>query len=352
MPIIKLNYPQVYFRVDHGKMIGDGHLFRNKALAAKMKEVGYDPIFVTRPHIGYDQNKFFPYKVLTLKEKFKTSNNQSDYREWLGVTQGEDVSECLSLVGGKEENIWIVDHYGIDIEWEKEMVARKQFVVSIDDLFRKHHSHIVIDHNLTADKNRYSNSIPDASFLMGPRYALLRNDICQAEEYVFGEQKSYLLFLGSVDDILFCKMISILRGFDLEKLVLLNPPRSYRPIKNEEVLSFCSDLPKLYEQQKMVFGACGVSHLERMLLGVPTVTCVVVENQVEVGKITEELGISCHIGDLRSLSSEDLKLKISEAIHSEPIRNKVSKGKNIISKNGVELVVKEIQGQIKKWQSR
>lgn len=348
-----MKYPQAYFRVDHGEKIGDGHLFRDKALAAKMKEMGFDPIFVTRPREGYNPQKFLPYKVLTLDIFLKSKNDSAPRCEWLGVTEKKDVAECLNIVGNTKGNVWIVDHYGISVEWEKEMILQGQFLVSIDDLFRVHHSNMILDHNLTAEKNRYTSTYPNTTFLMGTRYALLRDDICRAREYVFNEEKkSHLLFLGSVEDRLFYKLLSVLREFNLEKLILLNPPKDFQATKNEEILSFCNDLPKLYEKQKIVFGSCGVAHLERMVLGVPTVTCVIVDNQNEVGRRTDELGVSYHLGDLRDLSSDELKRKIGEVIYSPILlRDKVEKGKNIISKNGAELVVKEIQNKLKEWQS-
>ncbi len=349
MSIIELKSPQVYFRVDHGKLIGDGHLFRLKALAAKMKTMGFETLFITRAHEGFNPDKFLPFKLIQLKKYNSNQIYDKPYAAWLGVTEKEDQQECLDLVDQAKRNIWVVDHYGIGVAWEEEMILRGQMVVSVDDLFRAHYSHIILDHNLTADKNKYQNHLPDAVFLMGPKYALLRDDICRAPKYSYNaEKESYLLFLGSVDKELFYKFISALRKFSLEKLILLNPPESFQPEANEEILAFCDDLPKLYEKQKLVFGSCGVAHLERMILGVPTVTCVVVDNQIEVGIKTAELEISHHIGDLRSISTDVLKTKLGEIINSpQDLKSKTDKGKKLIFDNGTELIVREIQNKMK-----
>lgn len=354
MPIIEQKYPQVYFRVDHGQGIGDGHLFRDKALASKMKEMGFAPVFVTRPREGFNQSKFHPFSVITLKENTNKLNESSTYKDWLSVSEEVDAHECLSLVKNTPPAIWVVDHYGIEAAWEKAMLDGEQFVLTIDDLFRSHHSHMILDHNLSAERAKYRNTFTGSLYLMGPLYALLRDDVCKAPEYLFDEEKkSYLLFLGAAEEALFYKILEPLRLLNLEKLVILNPPAGFQARPSEEILSFCNNVPELYKTQKVVIGSCGVAHLERMALGVPSLTCVIVENQKDVGRKTEELEISWHLGDLRTINHDNLLQQLKIGLNSpELLKERVVRGKNIIAKNGAEKVVREIIAQITKWQSR
>ena len=46
------------------------------------------------------------------------------YRAWLGCSQAQDAAQCLhSLVEARIKNVsWlVVDHYGLDATWEKEL---------------------------------------------------------------------------------------------------------------------------------------------------------------------------------------------------------------------------------------
>lgn len=347
-----LKYPQVYFRVDRGGVIGEGHLFRSKALAAKMREVGFDPIFITRPDDNHNPSLFSPYKVLTLTPKI--NKEVLSYADWLGMPEIEDARECLEMTGIAKGDIWIVDHYGIGQKWEKIMMESGVFLLTIDDLFRVHQSHIILDHNLTADEKKYINQYSNTRFLMGPSYALLRDDISKASPYDYHTEKSsYLLFLGSVEKDLFDKFLNVIRMFRLEKLQILAPPSLMSPRNNEEIITFCNDLPSLYGKQKIVFGSCGVAHLERIALGVPSITCVIVDNQSEVGKKTNELDLTFHLGDLRTLSSEELYQKIDGALKSLGLlEEKAKKGRTLIRLDGRESVVKIIQEEFSKWISR
>ncbi len=340
--------PKVYFRLDQGLIIGDGHLFRCKALASQLQKQGFLVTFLVRPRDGFSREKFEPFNVICLKEHAEKLTIKSTYDQWLSVGQIEDANECLELAGNDSKNIFIIDHYGIGASWESIMVERQQIVIAIDDLFRTHHAHIIIDHNVTANGARYTNSYPEATLLMGPEYALLREDICRSPDYDLSKtEDSFLIFLGAAEDTLLQKILNSVRKLNLNKLVIL--ANSDFPImENETHLKFCSDLPAIYRKQKLVFGSCGVAHLERMALGVPTVTAVIVENQEEVGKKIDELNVSYHIGDLRNISQVELEQEIKKSYdHLNDIQIKALKGKNLISKSGTFKIVQFIFSLIK-----
>lgn len=343
---------KVFIRVDTGAVIGDGHLYRCKALASQFLSLGHSPVFVTRPGQGFLVEKFSPFNVITLKDKTAILSPDSTYSQWLGVEQQIDAQECLGLVGASTEHVWLVDHYGISFEWEEFLLKKNQFIVSIDDIFRTHNSHMIIDHNFTAEKQSYLNKYPRGKFLMGPRYALLREDICKSNDYTYFDQSSCLLFLGAVEKNLFDRLLSIIRSFNLPHLVLLNPPIDINIKTNEEVLRFCDDLPSLYNKQRLVFGSCGVANMERMALGVPTVTCSVADNQEKVGAKIEELGVAYHVGDLRYATNESIEEKIKIALNDHSVFSDIIiKAQSLVAKDGVKMIVEEVFKGFKEWQS-
>lgn len=346
---------RILIRVDSGAVIGDGHLFRCKAIAFEFQESGFLPVFITRPGVGFNAEKFQPFELILLNEKKHMLNANSSYAEWLGVSEADDANECILKANPSRNDLWLVDHYGIAHEWEKAIIQKGYFIASIDDIFRKHCSQMIIDHNFTADVELYKkqNSNPECHYLLSPQFALLRKDICESEDYTFTGQNSYLLFLGAVSRELFSNFLEALRALNLPRLVILNPPCRLDAQANEEVLDFCNNMPALYREQKLVFGTCGVANMERMALSVPTVSCSVVDNQKLVGDKIKALGIAWHLGDLRELTQEQIKDGIRPLLQDTKLLDEiVFKAKASVAKNGIKKIVREVLSDFTKWQSR
>ena len=84
--------------------------------------------------------------------------------------------EVISLI--KSENIatLIIDHYGIDEAWEKQVAPHLTKLVVIDDVKRRHNCDVLIDFkwrgsNTASAYEELTN--PDAVHLLGPSYALM-----------------------------------------------------------------------------------------------------------------------------------------------------------------------------------
>lgn len=346
---------RIFIRVDSGAVIGDGHLFRCKALAFQFQQSGVLPIFVTRPGEGFHPDKFKPFERIELNQKILTLDANSSYLEWLGVDEKTDAEECLAKTHSTKNDLWLVDHYGISGHWENILIQKHNFIVSVDDIFREHASQVLIDHNFTADVKLYEQKSlnPLCHYLLTPQYALLRKDICESEDYQPNNQDSYLLFLGAVSKELFNNFLEVLRELNLSRLVILNPPCSIEPRANEKILDFCGDMPGLYREQKLVFGTCGVANMERMASGIPTISCSVVDNQKLVGDKIKALGIAWHLGDLRDLNSEQIKDQIQPVLKNPDLLNEIIlKAKVSVSKNGISKIVNEVLTTFTKWQSR
>ena len=91
------------------------------------------------------------------------------YHAWLGCSQEDDAHECVLALNeaGVFSPTWlIVDHYGLDSQWENKMLenfcdSTKLFV--IDDLAdRSHNSSLLLDQNLFSKpiNQRYSELLP------------------------------------------------------------------------------------------------------------------------------------------------------------------------------------------------
>ena len=100
-------------------------------------------------------SRFSPHRVIALNDFEPCFDYGPGYRRWLGGDELNDLNECLAKAQPPGPSLWVVDHYGIGVGWEKGLVNRGDTVLTIDDLSRAHSTTIVLDQNITADLASY-----------------------------------------------------------------------------------------------------------------------------------------------------------------------------------------------------
>ena len=167
---------KIYFRVDASIHIGTGHVMRCLSLADEIQRHGHDVVFVMRPQVGdlcvYTQNRGF--KVLKLPKVSKPRNPDSDgdYQAWLQVSKSKDAKDFVSVAS--DADIVVVDHYGINCDWEKYVKSGIPCkLVAIDDLVRQHDVDLIVDQTHGANPNEYKSGSQVRHVLAGSKYALL-----------------------------------------------------------------------------------------------------------------------------------------------------------------------------------
>ena len=149
---------RVAFRVDSSIHIGSGHLIRCLTLANELRKYTSEIIFICRDLPGnlikrLEDAHYTVYLLRSLPEV--QVNSSDDYAAWLGVTQEQDAVETLTVLNEKNFDWIIVDHYGLDVAWEKAVKSVIGKIMVIDDLAnRQHDCSILLDQNyLTKHSN-------------------------------------------------------------------------------------------------------------------------------------------------------------------------------------------------------
>ena len=120
-------------------------------------------------------------------------------------TQQADASAVLRALDGRACSWVVVDNYALGATWERAMRASGARVMAIDDLAnRDHDADVLLDQNVYIDmEERYAGRVsPSCRLLLGPRYALLRDEFLQARASTSirgGTVSRVLVFLGGVD---------------------------------------------------------------------------------------------------------------------------------------------------------
>lgn len=208
-----------------------------------------------------------------------------------GATQHADAVATAAVQQGRlRPASWVVvDHYGLDQEWEREFTCAGIPVLVIDDLAnRSHVCDVLLDQNMIGEHHaRYRSLVPGgARLLLGGYYALLRQEFapaCIRREQLVADDlaQDVVVFLGAVDsDRLTLPLARALstqvRSGSLVVLV------GHLNQSGAEVLRWCSDegvrcvtglddLARVMETCRVFVGACGMTAIEAQALNIPCV---------------------------------------------------------------------------------
>ena len=287
------------FRVDASDQIGTGHFMRCLTLADALKQPGVQIRFISR-HLPEYLND-----ILTTKGHefalLKSAKNDAEMDElahslWLGVSQSEDATDSIQTLSDEIWDWLIVDHYALDARWESALRRTAKQIMVIDDIAdRQHDCDLLLDQNLYADmQTRYTGKVPThCQLLLGPRYALLRDEFRELHEHVKprnGSVKCVLVFFGGVDaDNYTGRAIEALSEADLSGLHVDVVIGSQHPCR-EQIIEICAQhefichiqtdkMAELMAAADMAIGAGGSVTWERCCLGLPTLAICTADNQ-------------------------------------------------------------------------
>ena len=323
------------FRVDSSTEIGTGHVMRCLVLADLLSQTqNSDIYFVSRRHQGNCSQLVIDrgYGLFTLPEPTVTVKSTDVYESWLGVTIYEDAKQTqkyIKRIGWVD--MLIVDHYGISQTWESNFRGQVGGILVIDDLAnRVHDCDWLLDHNYyRGAAKRYNELVPNACRLLcGPAYALVANNVVlaakQRKELANKLQKkdqlSCVVFMGGGDPGNYSKtVVELIADIDEEQRITLVAGKSnkhiasyladYQHKPNIDVLVSPSDYINLIGGADYTVCAGGVSVLERLMLGVPSIVFKIADNQTEICENLSGVGFIHYGGDIRELRSDRMRIR-------------------------------------------
>lgn len=307
---------KIALRVDASSQIGTGHFMRCLTLADALKTRGAQTRFVSR-HLPEHLRSKLASQGHELKLIETTNNDESldelAHASWLGVSQVQDAEDSIFTLSDENWDWLIVDHYALDIRWESKLRQIAKKILIIDDIAdRKHDCDILLDQNFYADmQTRYSGKVPEhCQLLLGPRYALLRDEFRRLHDQVkprTGPIQRVLVFFGGVDaDNYTGRVIEALSGADLADIqvdVVIGAQHPYR----EEIVAACSEsgfvchvqtdrMAELMAAADLAIGAGGSACWERCCLGLPALLVALADNQINIAKALDLLGACIYAG--------------------------------------------------------
>jgi len=348
---------KIAIRVDASALIGTGHFMRCLTLADELKRRGASICFVSR-HAPEHLRTMLVRRGHELRvldsDVLPIPAGSPAHACWLGTSQEADARDTLHALSDMTWDWLIVDHYALDARWETALRLKVGHILAIDDIAdRPHDCDVLLDQNFYTDMNtRYEGKVPQkCRLLLGPRYALLREEFRALREHVLprtGPVRSILVFFGGVDadNYTGCaiRALSKLGMPDIAVDVVIGAQHPSREPVEEECrrLGFAchvqtEHMAELMTKADLSIGAGGSAAWERCCLGLPTLIVTLAENQVAIAEALNSLGACIYLGAAASVNEITVLSELNKLI-SNPARFKNLSEKTYSMVDGVGAV--------------
>lgn len=326
------------FRVDASVQMGTGHIMRCLIIADELKrqEQSNFILFICRElkgnMIDFIKAKGYQVQVLppVLNEKTEADESINLDEQWLCTTWEKDAEQTIHILKQFPAVDWIIiDHYGIDMKWQKEVKKYVNKIMVIDDLANRPHScNIIFDQNYHHDyRSRYDLLVPkDSLKILGLHHTLLRSEFTQLAQKNRSNakwRKKILVSFGGTDptnetEKTLKAIIRIKETYPLETDVVVGSGHIHkgkikRICQKEGFHYFCqvNNMAQLIAEADLAIGAGGISTYERLYMGIPSITISTADNQTKVLKDLGEDEFVSYLGKSEEVSDEDIENAIT-----------------------------------------
>ena len=199
----------IAFRVDGGRSIGSGHVVRCMTLARELQALKCETRFIMRETDGnlgsWVEQAGFEVSLIS-GSQLADVKTDLDTGPLPAQTQLEDARLTLVALENWYPDWVVVDHYGLGMDWERELSKTGTSIFAIDDLANRHHQcDVLLDVNYfeTDQSCRYELLVPsNCRRLIGPRFALLQPEYASIHATLpiaNGKVRRILVFFGGSD---------------------------------------------------------------------------------------------------------------------------------------------------------
>ncbi|MEQ8384497.1 MAG: UDP-2,4-diacetamido-2,4,6-trideoxy-beta-L-altropyranose hydrolase [Coleofasciculus sp. A1-SPW-01] len=338
-------------RVDASIKIGTGHLMRCMALAQAWQNIGGRAIFAIATQAT-------PIEDRLVSEGMNVVH--------LSVEPGsaEDAIKTANLARQLGATWVVVDGYHFGAEYQRIIKNCGLRLLFIDDYghAQLYWADLVLNQNIYAHEGLYPNRAPDTQLLLGTRYALLRGEFCQWQEWtrkILPVARKVLVTLGGSDpDNVTLKVIQGLQRVDvpdLEAVVVVggsNPhyeklqaavDASPFPISLERNVT---NMPELIAWADVAISAGGSTTWELAFMGLPSLVLVLADNQRAIAEKLGDMGVAVNLGWHEYVSVAEIAQAMKQLLVSSGIRAEMARhGRELIDGEGTARVLMHLQDQ-------
>ncbi len=334
----------ILFRADASLEIGLGHVMRCITLAQALFERGHQITFASKPFIteGHPLHAFQDRWSLIWLSMEKEQGGQASAQSLINQLDGVKFDWC------------IIDHYGIEREWESKARYFACHVMVIDDDTRMHEADILLNQNINASAVSPAGS---CIALLGTKFALLRPEFSEPVQRVHPEFASRILvnFGGADPTRETLKALQALADFSKGKKLQVEVVAGIANPAWDEISVLCARygwqaehhtdaMAKKMRVADIAIGAAGTTTWERCALGLPTIGIALATNQYAIAEYCAQVGVLQYLGISEKVTVTDIEQALVVLCVDKQARELMSnKACALVDGKGTERVVAAIE---------
>lgn len=350
-------------------MIGSGHLMRCLTLADVLKAQGAKVHFICRhvPEALAQRVEEAGHSLHRLpKEEEDIQEGDLAHAYWLGVAQEVDAAQtrvCIEQTMEKAQ--WLfVDHYGIDVRWERALRGCCEQLGAIDDLAdRQHEVDWLLDQNPMHGVSDYAFLVPSkARVLTGTAYALLRPGFAALREAARARRaqtetvrRVLVFFSNSASEALLAMSMEALLAYEKSLEITCIAGRhveseALRALTKRTgrhqltLVDYEPNMPEALLWADVALGAAGTASWERCALGLPAILGVLADNQLPLALAQEQHGNALYAGRAEDLNVVRLGELLPRVLDDVPAWHAMSEAAfTLCDGRGLERVLQSLQ---------
>jgi UDP-2,4-diacetamido-2,4,6-trideoxy-beta-L-altropyranose hydrolase/UDP-4-amino-4,6-dideoxy-N-acetyl-beta-L-altrosamine N-acetyltransferase len=275
-----------------------------------------------------------------------------------------NVEDTLSILRTAKPAWTVLDGYRFDQNYQRAIRDAGSKLLVIDDFAQLEHYYadIILNQNLGAGQFRY-HAEPCTRFLLGTDYVLLRSEFLRYKSF---ERKTsdfggkLLITMGGSDPENYTqKILRAVNCIDTvaisAKVVVGASNRHYEVLEKEartgsheiEVLQDVQDMPRLMAWADAAVSAGGTTAWELAFMGLPSILCIIAENQVGGVTALEHKGAVASTGWVERKSVRTISSVISRLMNDPSWRRMMtSAGRELVDGEGTERVLRAMMPDI------
>lgn len=325
-------------RADANPKIGIGHVMRCLALAEWAKDLGIDVVLITKftSELIEVKVKQLGGELILIPESSDASGGDYSHSSWLKGSENQDallslgvIEELCKIRDGVPPLFIMVDHYALGAPWER-LLKQLSPVFVIDDLSdRQHDCQWLLDQTFGKRASDYGGLVsPNTRLFVGAQYALLRKEFAllsakNNREFPKGKLR-ILVSLGGVDNQNYAsrivkQLLSIDPNKNFEISIVsggLNPNIEQLKVlaennQNTKLFVDATNMAELMLSHHLCIGAAGSTTWERFAMSLPSILCVIADNQISAARNLEEANLVRVV----NIDSENLQCELAEYIN-------------------------------------
>ncbi|OIO54318.1 UDP-2,4-diacetamido-2,4,6-trideoxy-beta-L-altropyranose hydrolase [Candidatus Peregrinibacteria bacterium CG1_02_54_53] len=275
---------KLLFRTDGNATIGLGHVMRCLALAQAAREAGHSSIFVMTPNEEKISDRLQEEHCTVISMKARPGSR-------------EDATETANLAREHGADWIIVDGYQFDGDYQKAIREGDVPLLFIDDYghAKQYAADIILNQNFYAEEMEYQSDGISPQLLLGPQYALLRQEFVQWKRHdrlITEEATKILISMGGADaENTTGRILQCLQNLDrtgLEITIVSGAANPHKKLLEKaavisrhptHLLFNVTNMAALMAEADIGISAGGSTCYELLYMGLPAIVFITADNQ-------------------------------------------------------------------------